>query len=331
MNKKYVLYYITAAIALIGAIALALCTGSVKMNIGDIINGFSGKDEVMRLILLKIRLPRVAGAALSGMALASAGCILQSVTGNRLCAPNIIGVNSGAGIGVMLLLCFVPSLWRILPVAAFLGALSASVIVMGTAFAGGGKTSGTTIVLSGVAVSAILNAGISFLSLRFPDVLGSYTAFSVGGFEGLSFKKLILPAVIIGVCIIILQIISKDINSLCLGDEIAQSLGVRVKRIRIIALVVCAALCGASVSYAGLLGFVGLVVPNLVRSVWGNDTRYNISLSSLCGAILTILSDWAGRFFFAPSELPAGIIMAFIGAPFFLYILVKGRRCYDRV
>ena len=328
MNRKYVFYYITAAIALVGAVALALCTGSVKMNIEDLITGFSGKSETMHTILVKIRLPRVLGAILTGAALAAAGCVLQSVTGNRLCAPNIIGVNAGAGLGVILVLCLYPSLWQIVPLTAFLGALAASGIVMGTAFFGGGKTSGTTIVLSGVAVSAILNAGISFLSLRFPDVLSSYTAFSIGGFASLSFKRIFLPAVIIAVCLVLLQMMSKDINTLCLGDEIAQSLGVNVKKTRLVALIFSAALCGASVSFAGLFGFVGLIVPNLVRDMCGNDTRYNISLSTLFGAGLTVLSDWAGRFFFAPTELPAGIIMSLIGAPFFLYILVKGRIRY---
>lgn len=331
MNKKFVLNYFLLAVALLLAAALALCTGSVKMSLGELFLGFTAKDETMFIILTKIRLPRVLGAALAGAALSTAGCVLQCVTVNPLCAPNIIGVNAGAGFGVILLLCIFPSLWYLLPAAAFLGALLATGFVMGVAFSGGNKTKGTTIVLAGVAISSILNAGISFLSLRYPDVLTSYTAFSVGGFEGLSIKDIAVPFFTVAICFLLLQIMSAQLNLLCLGDEIAQTLGVNVKRIRIISLILSAALCAASVSFAGLLGFVGLIVPNTVRRMFGNDMRFNLLYNALCGAVLVIISDWAGRFFFAPSELPAGIIMALLGAPFFLYLLVKGRHRYGRM
>ncbi|MGM9552124.1 MAG: FecCD family ABC transporter permease [Clostridia bacterium] len=329
MNKKYISYYLIAAMVLLGAIALALCTGSVKMNIRDLVEGFTRKDEALYIILTKIRLPRVLGASLAGWALAVAGCVLQAVTNNPLCAPNIIGVNSGAGFAVILTLCLFPSLWMIVPLAAFVGALLSTGVVMGVSFAGGRKTSTGTIVLSGVAVSSILSGGISFLSLRYPDVLTSYTAFSVGGFSDVALKDILLPFVIVLLSTVVLQIMAAKINLLCLGDEIAKNLGVNVKRVRIISIIFSAALCAAAVSFAGLLGFVGLIVPNAVRKICGNDNRYNILFSALAGAIIVIFSDWAGRFFFAPTELPAGIIMSFLGAPFFLYLLLKGRLSHD--
>lgn len=319
MVKRYIILILLVTITGIAA----LCLGAVPISSVD--------RDTAGIILTSIRLPRVTAAALAGSALACAGMILQCVTANDLCAPNIVGINSGAGFGVILLLCFAPSLWKLLPLAAFIGALSATSLIMGIAFYGGNKTKGSTIVLAGVAVSSMLNGGISFLSLRYPDVLASYTGFSVGGFSGVRSRELILPAIIILIAIIISQLISSKLNLLCLGDEIASGLGVRVKLLRITALICAAALCASAVSFAGLLGFVGLIVPHIIRRIAGNDMRFNITLSVLGGAVIAVLSDMIGRVIFAPTELPAGIIMALIGAPFFLYLLIIRRHRNDRV
>lgn len=322
-RKKYLYCYLILLIGLILTVGAAFRLGSVPLSIAQLLEGLAGRDATASIILKGIRLPRILAAGLAGMALACAGTILQCVTGNDLCAPNIIGINSGAGFAVILLLCAAPSMWRLLPAAAFVGALCATGFVMGFAFYGGNRSAGTTIVLAGVAVSSILSAGISFLSLRFPDVLTSYTAFSVGGFAGISPDELTVPAIFILLSLVITQFITPGLNTLCLGDEIAASLGVRVKALRILALVLASALCASAVSFAGLLGFVGLIVPHIVRRICGNDIRFNLSLSALFGSILVILSDTIGRTAFAPSELPAGIIMSLLGAPFFLYLLIR--------
>lgn len=312
---------------------LTLCaafgSGSVSLSIREILKGLTESETTTAIILKGIRLPRILAAGLAGIALAAAGTVLQCVTGNDLCAPNIIGINSGAGFAVIALLCVAPSLWQLLPLAAFVGALTATSFVMGFALYSGRRTASTTIVLAGVAVSSILSAGISFLSLRFPDVLTSYTAFSVGGFSGLSYKELLLPAMIIFPALFLTQMLTPGLNTLCLGDEIAATLGIRVKALRTAALILAAALCAAAVSFAGLLGFVGLIVPHIIRRICGNDIRFTLSLSALAGSILVILSDTVGRTAFAPSELPAGIIMSLLGAPFFLYLLIrkKEHRC----
>lgn len=330
--QKYVTTYLILLILLGAAFGAALCFGSVSLSWTELWIGLfpsyqadTPSASTAAVILQEIRLPRIVAAALAGAALAAAGTVLQCVTGNDLCAPNIVGINSGAGFAVLFLLCLAPGAWRMLPLAAFCGACSAAALVMGFAFGGRYCANHTSIVLAGVAVSSILSAGISFLSLRFPDVLTSYTAFSVGGFAGITLTELLLPAVIIAISLFLLQLLSPQLNTLCLGDEIAFTLGISVKRLRILALLLACALCAAAVSFAGLLGFVGLIVPHIVRKICGTDLRFNITLSALMGSILVILSDLLGRTLFAPSELPAGILMALLGAPFFLYLLLRQR------
>lgn len=330
-SKKYILLFFIIFTLAVSVFVAGLTFGSVSLSLREIAGVLSGSEPTASIIVLSLRLPRMLAAALAGMSLAAAGTILQCVTDNTLCAPNIIGINAGAGFAVMLMLCLAPMAWRLLPIGAFAGALAATAIVMGIAFHGGHRTRGTTIVLSGVAISSILSAGISFLSLRFPDVLSSYTAFSVGGFSGVRTRELPLPAIIIVLALLTSQLLAPKLNLLCLGDDIAASLGIHTKRLRIVALVAAAALCAAAVSFAGLLGFVGLIVPHIVRHLAGNDIRFNMGLSALCGAALVMASDLIGRVAFAPSELPAGIIMALLGAPFFLYLLMKRRNRYGRM
>lgn len=324
-RKKRIIFYIISALLLILSILFGLAFGSVELSPKQIMYEIANNG----VIVYGIRLPRVVGAGLAGAALACAGLLLQCVTANELCAPNIVGINSGAGFFVILILCIFPSAWRLVPLCAFIGALVASFTVLAISYTA--NHSGTTLVLAGVAVSSILNAAISFLSLRFPEILSSYTAFSVGGFSGLELGKLGLPAVIIGISLVAAQILSPKLSLLCLGDEIAASLGVNVTALRIFTVVIASALCAAAVSFAGLLGFVGLIVPHIVRQIVGNDMRCNISFSVICGAALVILSDLFGRVVVKPTELPAGIIMSLLGAPFFLFLLIKRRARHDRM
>jgi iron complex transport system permease protein len=186
-------------------------------------------------------------------------------------------------------------------------------------------TSKSSLILAGIALTALLNAGISFFTLINDDVLSSYNAFSVGGLAGVSVKKMAAPFVMIAVCLALALLFSREIGLLLLGDHGASSLGVNVKMLRILCMVLSSALAGAVVSFAGLLGFVGLVIPHIARRVVGYRVSSQIVSSALLGAILVILADLAGRLLAAPSEIPVGIMMAFIGAPFFLWLLLKRR------
>lgn len=228
---------------------------------------------------------------------------------------------------VILVLSFFPSAFFALPVAAFLGAFLTTLLIL--SIAGKMGTAKLTVILAGIACTAMLNAGISFLSLLDSDVLVSYNYFSVGGFSSMDMHKLMLPALIIGCCLLVSLAFSGQIDLLCLGDSMAVSLGVRVKRLRLLCMVCASASAAAVVSFAGLLGFVGLVVPHIARRLAGNNTRWLLITSAFAGSILVLLADWLGRMLFAPSELPVGVMMALVGAPFFFVLLMKRRAAFN--
>lgn len=330
-TKKLTISYVLAVTCMVTVTVFSITLGSVSLSFNEIVSGLLGTSETESIIIRDIRLPRVIGALLAGASLSSAGLILQCVTNNPLCAPNIVGINSGAGFAVMLMLCFAPTAWAVLPVSAFIGAFLTTVTVMALAFSKHMGRSETALVLTGVAVSSLLSAGISFLSLKYPEILSSYTAFSVGGFSGIQIKELLVPTFITTIALISAQISASKMTLLYLGDDLAASLGVNVKRLRICSLTVASLLCASAVSYAGLLGFVGLIVPHISRKLIGCDIKTALPFTAICGATLTTASDLLGRTLFAPSELPAGIIMSLIGAPFFLYLLITRRDNLDRM
>lgn len=325
IKKKTGLAIAVLFILFIGTALSGILFGSVKLSLSQMMNGIAGADKTARVILKELRLPRVFAAMLAGVGLSTAGLLLQTVTDNKLCAPNIIGINSGAGFAVMLLTCVCPSLWRMLPLAAFVGALLTAFTVLGISNIGTGRGKKSSVILAGVAVSAMMSSGISFLSLKYPDALPSYTAFSVGGFSGVKMKELPLPSVIIVICFLISVLLAPKIRLLCLGDEVASTLGINVRTIRIVAVLLASALSASVVSFAGLIGFVGLIVPHIARKISDSGLRTTLVISALCGSVLVVLSDLVGRTLFSPGEIPAGIFMAFIGAPFFLWLLIKRR------
>lgn len=314
------------AVILVATVALALTFGSVQMDLNSLIGGIMKKDgfETESAILYSLRLPRVLAGLFAGVGLSCAGVLLQAVTGNSLASPGIIGVNSGAGFAVILLLAFFPAAQGIIPVAAFFGAFAATAVII-TLSAGIGL-SRSTVILSGVAVSALLNAAISFISYADTDILSIYNYFSVGSLSQSFPERLFLPSIIITVCLCASVLLSGKIDTLCLGDSIALSLGVNVKALRFVCLVLASALAGAVVSFAGLLGFVGLIVPHIARRLCGNSGAQLFINSALIGASLVTLSDLFGRILLSPTEIPVGIVMAFIGSPFLFYVLIRRKK-----
>lgn len=315
------LMVLTLAVAFLG-----LLWGSAQLGLGDVFRGLFKSDpqSVQTQIIWIVRLPHVAACLLAGAALAVSGVLLQTATNNPLAGPNIIGVNAGAGFAMILGMCLAPQAYRLFPLFAFAGAFVCSLLIVATANIAGGSR--VTIVLAGVALSTLLSAGISLLKLVFPDLAVSYNYFSVGGVSGVTFDALWLPGIIILVCLSIALLLSKRLNLLCLGDSMVHALGVRAKAIRALALLLASACAAAAVSFAGLLGFVGLMVPHIARRLTGSaDVRKLLPVSGLLGATLVILADMLGRVLFAPSEVPAGIITALIGAPFFFMLLLQRR------
>ncbi len=310
---------------LAATVLLALAFGSAQMNISDLMSGLMKKDgfETESAILYSLRLPRVLAGILAGVGLSVSGVLLQAVTGNQLASPGIIGVNSGAGFAVILLLAFFPFAEAAMPFAAFTGAFCTTMLIL--FLSSKISFSKSTVILAGVAVSSLLNAAISFISYADTDLLSLYNYFSVGSLAQIFPERLIIPTVIIFLSLAVAILLSHRIDTLCLGDSISLSLGVNVRILRVVCLLLASALAGAAVSFAGLLGFVGLVVPHITRKLCGNSSATLILNSSLIGATLVILSDLSGRLILSPTEIPVGIVMAFIGAPFLFYIIIGWR------
>jgi len=308
------------------SLIIGLRFGSAEINTGDFFSALMRRSgyETLSAIIYYSRLPRVLGAFIAGIGLSICGLLLQTSTGNSLASPNIIGINSGAGLFVLILTALFPAAYYFIPIAAFFGALSASVLILiFSRFIGGSRHS---LILAGIALTTLFNSAISFLSLLYPDALVQYSHFSVGGLSGLSLKRLYIPAVFVAFSLIVTVFFSRRIGILRLGDDIAVSLGINVKRLRIIITVCAAASAAAAVSVAGLIGFVGLVVPHIACRLSGNDSfALQIYCTAAAGPSLLILSDLLGRVIFAPTELPAGIMTAVIGAPFFIWLLIAGR------
>ena len=281
--------WLTLILLLLCVVLLSLRFGSAAMDGQAFWGGLLRQEgfETQSLILYSLRLPRLLQGILAGVGLSVSGVLLQSVTGNDLASPSIIGVNAGAGFAVILLLSFFPHAAAGLPPAAFLGA---------------------------------------FLTTLDTDVLVSYSYFSVGGLSNTDIRLLWLPGGIILLGFAAALAFSGQIRLLCLGDGMALSLGVRVKRLRMLCLVCASACAAAVVSFAGLLGFVGLIVPHISRRLAGTKTGPLLAVSAMTGSILVLTADLLGRVVFAPSEVPVGIVMAFIGAPFFFFLLLRRRK-----
>jgi len=275
-------------------------------------------------IINHVRIPRTLAAIFAGCALSLSGLILQTVLNNALAGPSIIGVNSGAGLFTTLIMALFPAYITLMPVAAFAGALIATLLVYFIA-----KTTGAsriTIILSGVAVSSFIGAITDTILTIWPDTAISRTSFLIGGLSGVTMNVIRLPGILISISFIALFILSYDMNVLSLGDETAKSLGLNVSMYRFIFIVLSSLFSGSAISFAGLLGFIGLIVPHASRFVIGYDSRLLVPVSALLGSLFALFCDILARTLFAPYEVPVGIIMSFLGGPFFIYLLLKHKR-----
>ena len=320
MNNDHskIIYPILTAVLICTAV-FGLLFGGAELTVREVFNGLFSANGTDSAIVRLVRLPRVLGAMLAGAGLALSGAILQAVCDNPLAGPNIIGVNSGAGFAAVCVLAFFPAAAPFLPFFAFIGALAASVVIVYTARAAGGSRS--SVILAGIALTALLNAAISFINLLFDEVLIVYNNFSVGGLSGVFTSDLIFPAVLIGLSLTLALLLSRRISLLSLGDDCAASFGINVRLLRAAALICASASAAAAVSFAGLIGFIGLAVPHIARKLTGRSLC--LGTSAALGAIVLTASDTLGRTLFAPSEIPVGIITALFGAPFFLYLLLR--------
>ena len=258
------------------SIALGLCLGSTQVSPADFISAALAGDitDPAYRIVVHSRLPRVLGALLAGSALAVSGAILQAVLQNPLASPNIIGVNSGAGLMVLLCSAFLPAHPALLPFSAFLGALATAMVIF--ALAMGPGVSRITLVLTGIAISSILGSGMNCIMILYPDAYIGASTFLVGGLSGLTLKGLNFPVIYIIVGLILAMLLRRDMNIISLGTETARSLGMSVNLVRFLLIFTSAVLAGAAVSFAGLIGFVGLIVSGTGQRFWRCSICYHL-------------------------------------------------------
>lgn len=299
---------------------LSLTKGSSVISLEQIVQILlaPGNDPQSQIIW-NIRMPRTIVGALVGVNLALSGAILQAVMRNPLADPHIIGISSGAGLAGVVIMILFPAMEYLITPVAFIGAMLAAVCIYILAWKNGIKP--VRIILAGVAVSAFLSAGISGLMIFYSDRVHGALMWMVGGLAARSWPHvhIILPYAVIGLLLALAS--AAYLNILQLGDEMARGLGVNVEITRIVMTAIAALLAASAVSVVGLLGFVGLVVPHAARLLIGSDYRLLLPASALLGIAIVTLSDTFARVIFAPIELPVGIIMAFLGAPFFLFLL----------
>jgi iron complex transport system permease protein len=285
----------------------------------------SGEHGENRTVILQLRLPRVVLGALVGAALATSGAVYQTVFHNPLADPYLLGAASGAGLGATIALTSTHhNIASLLPVFAFLG----GVLAVLTSFFISGKffAEPNTLLLSGIAVGSFATAIQTYLQQRHSDALRPVYSWILGDLTSASWSVVSWSAIYIGIALAILFSVSKQLDGLMLSDEEAFSLGINPQRLRIFAVGAATLATATAVSASGLIGFVGIVVPHLVRGITRRVTNRSLVSVALVGASFLVLADLGARTLLSPAELPIGVITAFVGAPFFLFVLRSRRK-----
>lgn len=321
--------FVITLLALIFMLIVSLAIGSVFIppaELWRVIGGTAG--DTSRTILLDIRLPRTVLIALVGAALAGSGAAYQGLFRNPLADPYLIGVASGAGLGAILAMSirwpYTTLGLLAVPMAAFLTSLLTVYIVYMVAHIGGSVPT-TNLILAGVAVSSFAVSLTSFLMLRSTGEVRRAIGWLLGGVSLVSWDATLalIPYLALGLGTLILG--GYSLNIMQFGDDQAAQMGLNVRRAKFIIIVAASLVTAAAVSFAGIIGFVGLIVPHIVRFWWGVDYRRLIPLSILGGASILLVADVLARIVLAPQELPVGIVTALAGAPFFLWVLRRAK------
>lgn len=330
------------AALLLAALLLAASLGTVSVPMGDIaaitlkhvlgISAGASWTDTQDMIVWQLRLPRVFGAAAVGAALAAAGVLFQGLLRNPMADPYLLGTSGGAALAATIALFFPVSVgilgFTLVPVAAFAGALVAVLLVYQIARIGA-RTPITTLLLAGFAASSMMASVMSFLMLMNQNALQRVVLWTMGGISASGWDALRVIAPLIGIGLVAAFAMTTDLNAFLLGEEQAAALGIAVERRKFAVLVVGALLTGSAVAISGLVGFVGLIVPHIVRLIVGPDHRLLLPASVISGAIFLVLADLVARLVLAPSEVPLGVVTALIGAPFFIYLLRQSKREYS--
>lgn len=317
------------AVLLVAAFALSIRVGSVTLDTGAVLRALGGHgDAATAAIVRELRLPRAVAAALVGAALAVSGATFQALLRNALAEPYVLGVSGGAALGAVaaIVLGGLTASPTSISAAAFAGAAASIALVLRVA-AGVGPTLDTRVLLlAGVVVGAFANAGI-FLILSIADVAAfrSATGWMMGSLSGSTWTGAATLAAYLVPTLVLLLALARPLNALAIGEDTAAYLGVSVERTKWLAFAAASLLAAASVAAAGIIGFVGLIVPHAVRLAWGSDHRLLLPASALLGATFVLVTDTAARTVVAPTELPLGAVTAVVGVPLFVALLRRRR------
>lgn len=326
-NNRLLRSILMLSLLLLASAGLSLCLGSFPTSFTQVLRALATPQHSdIAFIIWELRLPRIVLAILVGAALAIAGAILQSIVRNPLASPDVIGITSGAALAAVLFLALLSTTLSIhwLPVAAMLGALVSALLVISLAWKNG--ISPSRMVLVGIGLAAAMGAGTTLLIVISDDsaamtayvwLTGSLYAAQWGDVQGL------LPWLLVTVPISLT--FARHADAMALGDAVAEGLGVAILRSRLVLLACSVALAGAAVAFAGGLSFVGLIAPHLAARLVGGHMARLVPASALVGALIVLYADLLGRVAFLPKDLPAGIFVAGIGAPFFVYLLHRSR------
>ena len=326
-----ILLAVVAAFATtVGSVKIPLLTtGTILLSKLPLVEIAPEWASTVETIVIDIRLPRVLLAGLVGAALAAAGATYQGLFRNPLADPYLIGVAQGAALGAVIGF-LLPSGWHalgfgIIPLLAFTGALISTTVVYLLARVGKALPV-TTLILAGVALGALLSSIVSYLIISSGDKLHSIMFWLMGSFSLSQWSEaiMVLPYMLVGLVVLLLY--ARSLNLMQLDEEQAQQLGINVERLKLVLLGAATLITAAAVSFVGIIGFVGIIIPHAVRLIWGADYRFLLPLSILTGAIFLILADILARTVLAPVEIPIGVITAICGAPFFLYLLRRRKR-----
>jgi len=322
-SRSITVGWLTAAVVAAVVAALASIALGVRfVGPQDVIDGLRGHDDTIATAAVVKRIPRTLLALLVGAALGLAGAVMQGVTRNPLADPGLLGITQGASLAVVTGIAFfglaAPSsyIW-----VAIAGATASALFVYAVGSLGRGGPTPLKLALAGAASSAAFTSLISAVLLPRANLLDTFRFWQIGGVGGGSYERIsqVLPFLVVGALICLGS--ARGLNSLALGDDVAAGLGERVALTRAIAAVGSVTLCGAATAVAGPIGFVGLIVPHLCRLLVGVDHRWLLPTSAVTGAALLTASDVIGRLVARPSEVDVGIVTAFIGAPFFIWIV----------
>jgi len=316
------------------SITLGPMTLPAKHSLLSIVDGiFSSQlsqlNSYQQAIVWELRWPRTLLAIFVGALLALCGAVTQGLFRNPLADPGIIGVSSGAGLGAAIAIVLLPAALTPIttPIAAFLGGLITTLLVYRLAQSQNGGTSVLILLLAGVAVAAFSGAVIGFMTYIANDMaLRELTLWGMGTLNGANTTSIWLSAIACVCLLVFYQFQAPGLNALLLGEAEARHLGINVERLKLMLIIVTAVGIGISVSATGIIGFIGLVVPHLVRMTMGPDHRLLLPLSALTGAALLLIADVGARLIMAPAELPVGLVTALIGAPFFAFLLIQQRK-----